>query len=152
MKTFSQLRYLVLMLLICLSMTDVSAQKKHKAPPFDPARFQKELEQFITTNAALTPTEAAKFFPLYREMQNKQRALFEQMRRYRFADTKNNKASAEAIKKQDELDIEMKFLQRDYHEKFMRVIPAGKVFQVIKAEDKFHRRAFKRMAGKGPRE
>lgn len=133
-------------------MTDASAQRKHKRQAFDPAQFQRELEQFITTNAGLTPGEAEKFFPLYREMQNKQRALFEQMRRYRFADTNNNATSEEAIRKQDELDIEMKILQRDYHEKFMRVIPAGKVFQVIKAEDKFHRQAFKRIAGKGPRD
>ena len=31
---------------------------------FDPKRFQAELEQFITTNACLTPREAAKFFPV----------------------------------------------------------------------------------------
>lgn len=150
MRKLSSLRHLLLILVICISVSDASAQNKNKRQSFDPARFQMELEQFITTYAALTPAEAEKFFPLYREMQNKQRALLDQMRRYHLVDTKDNTSCTEAIKKQDELDIEIKILQRDYHQKFMNVISAGKVFQVIKAEEKFHRQAFKRMAGEGP--
>ncbi len=152
MRKLCSLRFLVLTLVLCLSVSNIDAQNKNKHHKFDPARFQKELEQFIATEATLTPAEAEKFFPLYREMQNKQRALLDQMRRYSFTDTMNNTTCEETIKKQDELDIEIKVLQRDYHEKFMRVIPAGKVFKIIKAEERFHRQAFKRMAGDGPRD
>lgn len=117
---------------------------------FDPRRFDAEMEQFITTEAGLTPAEASRFFPLFREMQRKQRACFDQMRVYRHVNTNDDKASAEAIRKQDEIDLSIKKIQQQYHNKFMRVLSPGKVLKVIKAEDKFHRQAFKRMA-KRPR-
>ena len=131
-----------------LSMT-VGAQNQR--PRFDPVKFQADLEQFITTQAALSPQEAAAFFPLYREMMRKRRAIFGAMRRYRHADLTDDKACEEAILKQDEADIQMKELQRSYHKKFMQVLPAGRVFQIIKAEDRFHRQAFKRAANRNDR-
>ena len=48
----------------------------------------------------------------------------------------------------DKNDIEIKQLQQVYHAKFLTFLPAGKVMRVIKAENKFHRMAFKRMAPK----
>ena len=42
---------------------------------FSPEKFQAEMEQFITQEACLTPEESAKFFPLLREMHQKQRAI-----------------------------------------------------------------------------
>ena len=62
-------------LALCLSLCVANAQGMK---PFDPAKFQADLEQFITVEACLTPSEAAAFFPLYREMTRKQRALYEQ--------------------------------------------------------------------------
>ena len=40
----------------------------------------------------------------------------------------------------------MKKLQQDYHNKFMKVLPASKVFRIIQAEENFHRQMFKRAA------
>ena len=40
----------------------------------------------------------------------------------------------------------MKKIQQEYHLKFCKVLSPGKVLAVIKAEEKFHRQAFKRMA------
>ena len=58
--------------------------QRHHRPPFDPAKFEKELEQFIVTEAALTPSESAKFFPVYREMRKKIMSYFSDMQRNRF--------------------------------------------------------------------
>ena len=113
---------------------------------FDPAKFDAEMEQFITTEAALTPQESATFFPLFREMLKKRRALFDQMRRFHHVNTADDKACKDAILERDRLDLEIKQLQQEYHQKFMRVLPAGKVFKVLRAEDKFHRQMFKRAA------
>ena len=115
---------------------------------FDPARFEADLEQFVATEAALTPQESAAFFPLYREMRRKQFAFFGEDRRLSNVDTSDDKACAKAIRRRDENDLEIKRLQRTYHEKFMRVIPASKVFKVIMAEDRFHRQLFKRHASR----
>lgn len=133
---------LVAMLMLC--SLSVSAQGK-KRPPFNPKKFQADLEQYITVHAGLTPTEAAQFFPLYRQMADKQRTLFDEMRRIHFVNPRDNEACAKSIRRQDELDIEMKQLQQYYHGRFMLILPPSKVFSIIKAEEKFHREMFKKM-------
>lgn len=111
---------------------------------FDPAKFEADLEQFVTTEACLSPSESATFFPLYREMRKKQMAYFGEDRRCRRVDTNDDKACAEAINRHDENDIEIKKLQQAYHKKFMKILPASKVYLIIRAEEKFHRQLFKR--------
>lgn len=113
---------------------------------FNPKKFEAEMQQFITVEAGLTPMEAAKFFPLFNELHSKQRLLFEKMNQYRHTDTSDNKASLQAIKKMDEIDIQMKKLQQQYHLKFCKILPPGKVLQIIQADEKFHRQIFKKIA------
>lgn len=132
------------LLLMLVAQVTVEAQSK-KRPPFNPAKFEADLEQFITREACLSPLEASKFFPIYRQMMKKQRMLFDEMRRYRQINPKDNKACENAIHRQDELDIQIKQLQQEYHTRFMYVLPASKVLSVIKAEEKFHRQMFRKM-------
>lgn len=138
--------------LLCLAFflvgTSAMMAQAKKNKGFDPKRFEAELEQFITTEAALSPKEAAAFFPVYRQLMKRQRMLFDEMKRYHHVDTRDNDACAQAIRKQDELDIEMKQLQQEYHGRFILILPAGKVMSVIKAEEKFHRMMFRRMRPK----
>ena len=123
----------------------VANGQHRKRPPFNPAKFEADLEQFITVNACLSPSQAASFFPVYRQMMKKQRALFDEMRRLRMINPKDNEACEEAIRKQDELDIQIKQLQQEYHGRFLMILPANKVLSIIKAEEKFHRQIFKKM-------
>ena len=134
----------VLMLLMLCTFGMANGQHK-KRPPFNPAKFEADLEQFITVNACLSPSQAASFFPVYRQMMKKQRALFDEMRRLRMINPKDNEACEEAIRKQDELDIQIKQLQQEYHGRFLMMLPANKVLSIIKAEEKFHRQIFKKM-------
>lgn len=115
-------------------------------PPFDPAKFEKELEQFIATEACLTPAESAKFFPVYREMRRKQLVFFSEMQRDRFVNTSDSKECERVIREADKRDLDMKRLQRDYHEKFMKILSPAKALKVIRAEEKFHRQIFKKAA------
>ena len=55
-------------------------QQNGQQQRFSPEKYQADLEQYITKEACLTPQEAAAFFPLFREMQKKQRALYNKMR------------------------------------------------------------------------
>ena len=128
----------VLMLMVVLSVSAEEQQEK-----FSPEKFQAALEQHITTEAGLTTEEAAKFFPLYREMQQKQRAVYNKMRELFKAPT-DEASSKQAIQRRDQLEIELKQIAQTYHNKFLRVIPASKVIGTIVAEDKFHRRAFRK--------
>lgn len=135
----------IIISLVTLFSIVASAQEKK----FNPARFEADLEQFVATEARLTPAEAAVFFPLYREMRAKQFAYFSEQRRWCHVDETDEKACAEAVVRHDETDIEVKRIQKQYHDKFLRVIPATKVFRVLKAEDKFHRQLFKRSRSGG---
>lgn len=138
------LRTTVLMILMLYTFGVANGQHR-KRPPFNPAKFEADLEQFITVNACLSPSQAASFFPVYRQMMKKQRALFDEMRRLRMINPKDNEACEEAIRKQDELDIQIKQLQQEYHGRFLMMLPANKVLSIIKAEEKFHRQIFKKM-------
>lgn len=128
-----------------MGLTCHAENSQGQRPPFDPKRFEAELEQYITIHASLTPQEASKFFPVYRQMMKKQRALFDEMRRLRMINPKDNEACEEAIRKQDELDIQIKQLQQEYHGRFLMMLPANKVLSIIKAEEKFHRQIFRKM-------
>lgn len=126
----------------------VSARHSGK---FNPELYQRDLEQFIVAHANLTPQETAVFFPVFREKSSKMRAIFFQIKRLKFKTPADENAAKQAILKQDELDLEMKRLQQYYNNKFLEILPAKKVFQIIKAEDQFHRQAMKKMMLKGKR-
>lgn len=132
-------------MILMLCTFGVANGQHRKRPPFNPAKFEADLEQFITVNACLSPSQAASFFPVYRQMMKKQRALFDEMRRLRMTNPKDNEACEEAIRKQDELDIQIKQLQQEYHGRFLMMLPANKVLSIIKAEEKFHRQIFRKM-------
>ena len=149
-KSKHRTRHLILVIMAAIAMTMMgfpchAENTQSQRPPFDPKRFEADLEQYITTHASLTPQEASKFFPVYRQMMKKQRALFDEMRRLRMINPKDNEACEEAIRKQDELDIQIKQLQQEYHGRFLMMLPANKVLSIIKAEEKFHRQIFKKM-------
>lgn len=133
-------RYLLSIAVLLLSVMSVTA---HDPQKFSPEKFQADMEQFITKEASLTAEEAAKFFPLYREMQQKQRVVWNQMK-----DMGRNKPADEtgckqAVQKRDELELEQRRIIQTYHNKFFKVLPASKVYDVIIAENKFHRFAIR---------
>ena len=135
----------VLMLMVVLGAQAEEQQK------FSPEKFQADLEQYITTEAGLTNDEAAKFFPLYREMQQKQRVVYNKI--HELFKLPHDEASCKrAIQRRDQLEIELKQIAQTYHNKFLRVIPASKVIGTIVAEDKFHRRAFRKFGQQRNRE
>ena len=139
-------------ILFCLLMTlTVSAQDKK----FSPEKFQADLEAFITKEAHFDQQEAAKFFPLMRELQAKQRAIYGRMRPT--AKPGDDAKCAESIREWDKANIELKQLDQQYHKKMMQVVSPSKVFDAIMAESRFHRRMMRggmNMGGmqpKGPR-
>lgn len=129
--------------LLLAAITATAAGAQNKPGKFDACQYQAELEQFIVTEAALSPEEAEAFFPLYREYTAKRHAIFKDKRmqdRFRPA---TDEQCREAIEYSDQREIEMKELQEQYHRKYMNALPAGKVYDIIKAEEKFHRQSFK---------
>ena len=133
-------KYLFCIAVLLLSVMSVMA---HDPQKFSPEKFQADMEQFITKEASLTAEEAAKFFPLYREMQQKQRAVWNQMKNMGRNKPADEAACKQAVQKRDELELEQRRIIQTYHNKFFKVLPASKVYDVIIAENKFHRFAIR---------
>ncbi|MBO4820053.1 MAG: hypothetical protein J5548_01120 [Prevotella sp.] len=133
----------LLMMLLAVASLNVAAQGHNR---FNPAKFKADLERFITVEACLTPREAAAFFPLYDEMNNKQRVLYDKMRELRRMKPIDEERCKKVIAEIDQLEIEIKQLQSNYHARFLSIISASKLFDVIKAESKFHRQAMRNAA------
>lgn len=138
-------RLLFSLVMLCIVLC-VDAQGKHKR--FTPERFQAELEQYIVEKACLTPKEASVFFPVYREMRDKQRFVHKKLKSMKRVKLVTDAECKKNIKMCDEAEIEMKEIQKTYHDKFVMILPARKVYDILNAEDKFHRQMFKRTANK----
>jgi hypothetical protein len=118
----------------------LSAQRddshQHK---FSPEKFDAELHAYIVKEARLSQQEAARFFPVYKEMQQKQRALMWKQRKLGMTKPTDEQGCLKAIQERDEIELEQKRILQCYHNKFLEVLSASKVYDVIKAEDRFHR-------------
>ena len=135
------MKKLLLTLLMSVILLGIQAQEKQR---FSPEKFDEELQTFIIKEAKLTSQEAAKFFPVYKEMQLKQRALFDKQRQLDSNKPQDEASCMNAIRERDKLDLEMKRIQQTYHERFLEILPASKVYEIIKAESAFHRYMFKK--------
>ncbi len=88
---------------------------------------------YITERLELTPGEAEKFWPIYREYSEKRRALRQEVRDSR----KEERDEKEALEmdhriRQQELDLD-----KDYSRRLQEVIPAQKVLALRRAERDF---------------
>lgn len=77
-------------------------------------------------------------------MQRKQRAIYDRMRQMGKVKPQDEAGCQKAIQEHDNIEVELKRIQQTYHNKFLDILPASKVYDVIKAEDHFHRRMLKR--------
>lgn len=137
-----------ILLVMIFALTIAAQDQQQPQQKFSPERFQAELEQFIAKEACLTPQEKAAFFPIYKEMQAKQRTVFSRQRQLGKVKPADEKGCEQAIRKRDEYDLELKRIQQTYHNKFLGVLSASKLYDVLKAEDCFHRQML-RNAGHG---
>jgi hypothetical protein len=136
-----QMKQTAIILILQLLMTvSVSAQGHRK---FSPEKFDADMEQYVTREASLTPQEAEKFFPLFREMHQKQRAVYRKIRHATKNMPADDKACAATLKECDKLNIELREIEQTYHQKMMKAISAQKVYKSIMAEAKFHRQMMK---------
>ena len=76
-------------------------------------------------------------------MHKKQRAIQMQIKKECKIKPVDEAECKKCVQKRDVYELELKNIQQTYHNKFFCVLPASKVYDVIKAEDRFHRRAFK---------
>ena len=135
-------RIYIILMLLSVTLWGMAQQRDPKR--FSPEKFDAELQQFIVQEAHLTPQESARFFPVFKEMQRKQRMLYHRKRMKGSIKPQDEEGCQRAIREFDEVDVELKRIQQTYHNKFLDILPASKVYDIIEAEDLFHRRMLKR--------
>jgi hypothetical protein len=131
----------ILTISLLLMMTIMVNAQDHKR--FSPEKFEADLRCFITKEASLTPQEADKLFPVFREMREKQREIYEKMRKLGMNKASDDEACKQFIIEYDKLNLELGQLDVTYHKKMIKMIPASKVYAVMQAEKRFHRQMMK---------
>jgi Spy/CpxP family protein refolding chaperone len=111
-------------------------------------KFNAEREEFISKAMKLTDDEKKAFWPLCNELQMKKfelnRNLRDEMRKIMRAQRENQTVSEADYKKVIELGARVKVqeaqLEQEYLAKFLKVIPAEKVFLYRQSEQNFGER------------
>ena len=137
-------RILSILLLCCVTSVVLSQQKKR----FSHEEFCKKQETFITEHAKLTPEEAKAFFPIFFELQQNKRKINMDVRKKVKREREEKLTNEEYEKIINELadaKIEIAKLEKKYIEKYMKIIPACKILEVQRAEDRFQREMIKNM-------
>ncbi len=108
----------------------------------DIAEYEKRKIEYITKEAGLTEEEAAKFFPVFNELNQKKFALHRGHREI-VEKIKSGKDSIsdEEYRKMLEKDADVKLkeaeLDKEYSEKLEKVLSAAKIYKAQQAERKF---------------
>ena len=151
---FSSIRLLGLALL--LSTATAQAQPGGGGPR---AQHLGQLENakiaFLTSRLSLTQDQAQQFWPLYNEFTTKRRDLNRSTRQLRLADPTalTDQQVRDNINQSFNLRQQELNLEKDYFERFQKVLTVRQVGQLVQAEKDFTREVIKRVAaGHGGRE
>lgn len=98
--------------------------------------------------AGLDKLEADKFFPVYFELQQKKRNVNSHTRqvvRHIQESNLTEQESAQLIDSISETKINIANLEKEYLDKFKKVLPSGKLLKVLIAEEQFNSELLKEM-------
>ena len=135
-------RYIII-LVACLFCMPTFAQKKDK---YTESEFRAKKQAYIVQKAELTPAESEKFFPLYFEFQNKKKEI----NKHAWNIAKQGKASETTDLEYEEI-IDNFFddqeaivkLEREYIDKYRKILSDKQIYRVYWAEFKFNRNMIK---------
>lgn len=134
-------------LIIACMLLSVSMTAQPSRGKFNPEEFKAKLEQFVTSKAGFTQSEAQAFYPIFHEMKEKQRDLqFQifQLKRNAPAPGTSDKDYAAVILKITTLNSEIAATEAAYYKKMCKAVSARKVYLAMNAEDVFHRQMLDR--------
>ncbi len=138
------MKNIIILLLGFLVMTSAIAQEEEIATADSKAQEKIKAARiaYITERLGLTPDEAEKFWPVYREFSMKRQELKKQFKENR-KNPDPNKTLEQNEKESIELGLNLKQreldLEKEYSGKLLNVVPAQKVMALRKAEDDFRR-------------
>ena len=107
-------------------------------------KIESEKVAFLTDKLDLTVKEAQDFWPTYNEFQKKREKFFIERRKIhksliKDVDTMSDKEIIEFITKVNDLKLKEVKLEKEYSDKFLKILPAKKVIMLQKYEMEFKR-------------
>ena len=142
-------KLILILTLFCCSTIFVVAQQQQKKN-FSHEEYCKNQKEFITKHAKLTPEEAEKFFPLFFELQKSKWEINKNSRKQIRKKERGEKPTEEEynnlVNEIADAKIKIAKLEKSYIEKYLQIIPASKIYDVQRAEDRFQREMIKNMA------
>lgn len=119
----------------------------NRGQSFSIDEYRKRQKEFFTKRANLTEQEAEKFFPVYNELQQKKMQINHQSRQdaVRQQQPLSEEECLKAIDALADAQIRIAQLEKEYLEKFKKILPASKILAIQRAEDQFNSELVKEM-------
>jgi hypothetical protein len=134
MKTLAKILFL------CVTVISAVAQDDDKVPPARDQKVRDKIEAariaYITDQLQLTPEEAEKFWPIYREFSTRRKELRQQLRSVS-REVSPDKTDEEVLDQQFKIKQQELDLEKDYSGRLLKVISAQKLRLLPQAERKF---------------
>lgn len=142
------MKRLVLLLMMVVAVASLNAQDKRRHERLSLEQFQAKQQEYLAKVAELTDQEAKEFFPLYFEMKQKQKTVQDEAWKL-FREGRSENAKEGSYKEINDAFIESQLnsarLEKEYLEKFRRILPDKKIFKIKSAEMGFRRDMVKDM-------
>ena len=133
----------LLLTITCMLCLPLYAQKKNKCSEEE---FRNKKQAYITQEAGLTDEEAALFFPIYFELQNKKKAIsrttWETARKGKEPQT-SEEEYGDILNEFINSEVRCTELDKEYLKKYQSVLTNKKIYMVLHAEIKFNRNMLK---------
>ena len=140
-------KLIILFVVMCCSaplLWAVDGRNQHLSPE----EFRAKEKAYITEVAGLTKEEAAKFFPVYYELQDLKKELNDEAWKLlrKGKDEKTTEAQYnEILEGVYDARIAINRLEKTYFEKFKKILSNKKIYMVQRAEMRFNRELLKGM-------
>jgi Spy/CpxP family protein refolding chaperone len=129
---------LTILTLACFSITASYAQRRSEE---EMQKIQDAKVAIITNRLNLTPEQSTDFWPLYNEYAQKKRDLHRAQRKIindRRAEGKTDEQVLANLKEVQEIKQKELDLEKEYQNRFLKVITANQVVELYKAERTFN--------------
>lgn len=145
---------IILTLIASFSISGIAQERGHGMRGGMSERFEAEKISFITQKLDLSPEEAQLFWPLYNELEKKRREnrnqgkiLFRKLRSN--SEETSDKELSDLSDELIELKLQDALLQKEYHLKFKKILPAKKTLTLYHTEKQFQNMLLRQIKERG---
>lgn len=139
-QKFNRIRYGLFSLLLILFVS-IAVQAQPRRSEEEMKRIQDAKVAIITNRLNLTPEQSTGFWPVYNEYSQKRRDIHRSQRKIindKKAEGKTDEQFLTNLKEVQDLKQQELDLEKEYQNRFLRVITANQVVELYKAERTFN--------------